>query len=495
MSYTFKKDLISNIIYNIRKIHVKKFGDVMKIYKGKITQVYPNSLAEELDLKVGDQIIEVNGKRLLDIIDLSFEFAEEEIELLIEHSNGEQELIAFDKDVDEELGVEFESSVFDGIRVCKNHCVFCFVDMIAPKMRKTLSIKDDDYRMSFLYGNFITLTNLTDNDFKRIEQFHLSPLFISVHTMNPKLRVEMLRTPLAAKISEHLDKIEAAGAEYHTQIVLCSGLNDGNELEFTISELIKRQPHILSLAIVPVGITKHRRDKFKLNQFDREGAIKVIDQVEVWQKKLRSEIGKTFIYLGDEFYFLANRKIPPDEFYDDYPQLDNGIGLTRSFITDWQNEVVNSVEYTKPIKIDVISGTSIADVLKNLANEAMIQKNNLIVRILPVVNEFFGSTVNVSGLLTGIDIINTLKSVKGSRDGILIPESALRNGEDIFLDDVTLNEIKNIFPTSKIEVVQSGAEFKRALMDFNSYHKFRNLEANYTWQSNAGYVKSDNKFF
>ena len=456
-------------------------------------RVQSNSLADEIGLQVGDSIIEINNHKLRDIIDLSFELADEEIELLVEHLNGEREIIAFDKDIDEELGVEFESAVFDGIQCCKNHCVFCFVDMIAPKMRKTLSIKDDDYRMSFLYGNFITLTNLKDSDYQRIKKFHLSPLFVSVHTINPELRVKMLRTPLAANISEHLDKLEAAGTDYHTQIVLCAGLNDGEELERTIKELVARRPNVLSLAIVPVGITKHRRDKFVLKQFDHDGAIKVIEQVEKWQKKLRKETGQTFVYLGDEFYFLANFEMPSKEYYDDFPQLDNGIGLTRSFISDWENEPSSENEYEESINIDVISGTSISSVLKKLSEEAVSIKKNLNVRILPVVNEYFGSTVNVSGLLTGVDIINTLKSVDDKRDGILIPESALRSGEDIFLDDVTLEELKNHFPNARVEPVQSGAEFKRALTDFHSYHKSRAEETNYMWQSNAGYVNSERR--
>ena len=456
-------------------------------------RVQSNSLADEIGLQVGDSIIEINNHKLRDIIDLSFELADEEIELLVEHLNGEREIIAFDKDIDEELGVEFESAVFDGIQCCKNHCVFCFVDMIAPKMRKTLSIKDDDYRMSFLYGNFITLTNLKDSDYQRIKKFHLSPLFVSVHTINPELRVKMLRTPLAANISEHLDKLEAAGTDYHTQIVLCAGLNDGEELERTIKELVARRPNVLSLAIVPVGITKHRRDKFVLKQFDHDGAIKVIEQVEKWQKKLRKETGQTFVYLGDEFYFLANFEMPSEEYYDDFPQLDNGIGLTRSFISDWENEPSSENEYEESINIDVISGTSISSVLKKLSEEAVSIKKNLNVRILPVVNEYFGSTVNVSGLLTGVDIINTLKSVDDKRDGILIPESALRSGEDIFLDDVTLEELKNHFPNARVEPVQSGAEFKRALTDFHSYHKSRAEETNYMWQSNAGYVNSERR--
>ena len=436
---------------------------------GIISKIAPNSLAEELELVAGDKIIEINGKKLRDIIDLSFEFADEEIEMLIEHADGEREIIEFEKDADEELGAEFESAVFDGIKRCKNHCVFCFVDMIAPNMRKTLSIKDDDYRMSFLYGNFITLTNLKDADFRRIKEYHLSPLFVSIHAMNPELRAQMLRTKLANQVSEQLDKLEQAGANYHTQVVLCRGLNDADELEYTISEIYKRRPKALSLAIVPVGITKYRHDKFEIKQFDRESAIQVISQVERWQEKSRQETGLTFVYLSDEFYFLAGREIPPEKFYDGYPQLDNGIGMTRSFISDWEGEPSNSNIYEEPIYIDVIAGTSVAPVLERLAAEVM-KIQNFKVRVLPVVNEFFGSKVNVSGLLTGTDIINKLKSTEGKRDGILIPKTALRSGEDIFLDDVTLEDLRAQFPEVKIEPVLTGADYKRALTDFYSYN-------------------------
>ncbi|WP_440330157.1 DUF512 domain-containing protein, partial [Mitsuokella multacida] len=282
-----------------------------KYYSGIILRVYPGSLAEELELVPGDKILEINGQGLRDIIDLSFAMADEEIDMLVEHADGEQEMISFEKEIDEELGVEFESAVFDGIRNCANHCYFCFVDMIAPNMRQSLSIKDDDYRLSFLYGNFVTMTNMGPNDFRRIKQFHLSPLFVSVQCMNPELRAQMLRCPGAAKIAEQLDNLEAAGADYHTQVVLCAGLNDGAELERTIREVVARRPHALSLAIVPVGITKYRTDPFPLHQFDAEGAARVIDEVEKWQKKIQEEEGRTFIYLGDELYFLAGRPVPP----------------------------------------------------------------------------------------------------------------------------------------------------------------------------------------
>ncbi len=432
----------------------------------RISKIYPGSLAEELELVIGDKILEINGKAPRDIIELSFQLAEEEIELLIEHADGDREIVGFEKDVDEELGAEFDSAVFDGIRRCKNHCVFCFVDMIAPHMRKTLSIKDDDYRLSFLYGNFITLTNLTDADFRRIKNFHLSPLYVSVHAMNPDVRAKMLRTPLAANIQKNLDRLENCGVEYHTQVVLCPGLNDGAELDYTIAEILKRRPHALSLAIVPVGVTKHRRDKFPLTQFDKNGAEKIIAQVEKIQKRLRAETGRTFLYLGDEFYFLAGKKIPPADFYDDFPQIENGIGMTRNFIEEFYAEknsaAQNFSQADKKITVDVISGTSFAEILKELAAEMTQQNFKLDVKILPVVNEFFGSTVNVSGLLTGGDIIGALKKNNRPRDKILIPATALRSGENVFLDDVTINDIKKIFP-AQIEPIRTGAEFFRAL--------------------------------
>ena len=219
---------------------VQESKNMSKYYPGIILRVYPGSLAEELELVPGDKILEINGQGLRDIIDLSFAMADEEIDMLVEHADGEQEMISFEKEIDEELGVEFESAVFDGIRNCANHCYFCFVDMIAPNMRQSLSIKDDDYRLSFLYGNFVTMTNMGPNDFRRIKQFHLSPLFVSVQCMNPELRAQMLRCPGAAKIAEQLDNLEAAGADYHTQVVLCAGLNDGAELERTIREVVAR---------------------------------------------------------------------------------------------------------------------------------------------------------------------------------------------------------------------------------------------------------------
>lgn len=465
----------------------KKDASNKAAHPGIILSVLPGSLAEELELVPGDRIVAVNGQELRDIIDLSFAMADETIELFVEHADGEQEIIEFEKELDEELGVEFESAVFDGIRTCANHCYFCFVDMIAPNMRSSLSVKDDDYRLSFLYGNFVTLTNMGPRDFERVKKYHLSPLFVSVQCMDPKLRSQMLRCPGAAKIASQLDRLRDAGAQYHTQVVLCAGLNDGEQLERTIREIVARRPYALSLAIVPVGLTKYRKDPFPLKQFDREGAARVIDQVEKWQHRMQQEEGRTFVYLGDEFYFLAGRAVPGSEFYDGFPQLDNGIGLTRSFINDWEAEDMPATAYAEPVYLDVVTGMAVAPVIRALAES--VQLKNMHIRIVPVENVHFGPAVNVSGLLTAQDILKTLQSLPGPRTGILLPEPALRAGEDIFLDDMTLGEFAAHFPGVRTEPVQSGADFKRALLDWPHYHKNRKGENAYMWQSNAGYTK------
>jgi len=290
---------------------------------------------------------------------------------------------------------------------------------------------------------------LTEKDFRRIKNFHLSPLFVSIHSMNPELRAKILRTPRGAKIHEQLDELERAGVEYHTQVVLCKDLNDGAELDYTIEEIFKRRPHALSLAIVPVGVTKYRRDKFLLKQFDKNSAAKVIAQVEAWQKKSRAETGRTFVYLGDEFYFLAEKNFPPAEFYDDFPQIENGIGMTRNFIDEFNSLTAKS--YQLSAKIDVVSGTSFAKVLKKLVDAPNV-------KILPVENKFFGERVNVSGLLTGGDIINALRG--GRRDLILIPATALKAGEEKFLDDVTVDDLRKIFAPAKVLPIRNGFDLK-----------------------------------
>lgn len=453
---------------------------------GIISAIHAGSLAEELELVPGDKIISVNEQELTDIIDLSFALADEDIEMLIEHENGEQEIIAFSKDIDEELGAEFESAVFGKIRQCANNCYFCFVDQVAPDMRDSLYIKDDDYRLSFLYGNFVTMTNMGPRDLERIEKLHLSPLYISVHTTNPKLRGEMLRTKRAELIMQQLEQLNQANVEYHTQIVLCPGLNDGAELDRTISDIIKMRPFAQTLGIVPVGLTKFRENCYPLTTFDAEGARKVIEQVEIWQDKMRKETGKAFVYLSDEFYLMAGVPLPSADKYDGFPQLDNGIGLTRNFIEQWKETQIKEDNYQEKLKLDVICGKSAGKVITKLVADLTI--NNLEANVLALENDFFGHEVTVTGLLTGQDIIKNLEKTKSGRDGIIIPACALRSGEDIFLDDYTLEDIKKAFPNEVVKVASDAITLKNLLADWHNINCER-AKAIYTWQSNASYTK------
>jgi putative radical SAM enzyme (TIGR03279 family) len=463
------------------------------MYQGKIIKIAAGSLAEELGLVIGDKILEINNIKLHDIIDVSFAFADEAIDMLVEHEDGEQEMLSFDKDYDEELGVEFQSAVFNGIRRCANHCYFCFVDQVAPNMRDSLYIKDDDYRMSFLYGNFVTLTNMGEADFHRIGQYHLSPLFVSIQATNPELRAQMLRCKRAAMLGSQLDRLQEADVEFHGQVVLCPGLNDGPELERTIRDITARQPHAKSLAIVPVGLTKFRgKDCYPLRVFNAAEAAQVIDQVRPWQEKMRQETGTTFIYLGDEFYFLAHRPLPPAEEYDGFPQLSNGIGLARNFLEEWRKKQEESpaAEKIEPLYLEVVSGTSVADMMQELADS--IDLPGLHVRVIGVENKFFGPSVNVSGLLTGQDIIAALQQETVESDGkhgIILPECALRTGENVFLDDYTLQDVARAFPGVRIETVQGGADFYQALAHWQDYHSACLAEAEFMWQSNAAYTK------
>lgn len=468
---------------------------------GRILKIYPGSLAEELELVPGDKLLEINGIKLRDIIDVSFTFADEEIEMLVEHEDGQQEVYEFDKDYDEELGVEFESAVFDGIRHCANNCLFCFVDQVAPDMRESLNIKDDDYRMSFLYGNFITMTNMVDVDFQRIKQYHLSPLFVSVQCTNPELRERLLRCRTAGNLAAQLDKLEAADVEYHTQIVLCRDLNDGEELERSLRDIVARQPHALSVAIVPVGLTRFRQDCYPLKSFDKESAARVVEQVEAYQRQQREKDGRTFIYLADEFYLLAGRELPPAEYYDGFPQLDNGIGLARNFMEEFAAAVAeaddskaalaahkqqDNRDNRAKLRLAVVSGTSISPLMAELAES--ISGAGEQVTMVPVPNHHFGTTVNVSGLLTAKDMLTALQDVAGKVDGILIPESALRTGDNVFLDDVSLSDFCARLPC-RVETVGSGREYFHALTDWENYSGVGDTAASYMWQSNAAYTK------
>jgi putative radical SAM enzyme (TIGR03279 family) len=409
-------------------------------YKGLIARVVPDSIAEELKLQAGDTLLQVNGQPVQDIIDLSFALADDTVELLVEKTNGEQEVLEIEKEYDEDLGLEFESAVFDQVRRCANRCIFCFVDQMAPGMRESLYVKDDDYRLSFLYGNFVTLTNLTEQDLDRIRRFHLSPLYVSVHATDGKVREKMLNHRYAGRILEQLHMLMEYGIELHTQVVLCPGINDGKILEKTISDLYALYPQVLSMAIVPVGLSRFRDNCFPLEVFSAEQARQVIAQVVTWQKKCRKETGETFVYLADEFYLSAGEPVPDYELYDQFPQLENGIGMVRSFLHEWEEAGAVDGRYSEPHAIDVVCGLSAHKILQPLLESISVP--NLSIRVIPVENVFFGPQITVSGLLTGQDVLHTLQQQSGGRSGVIVPGVALRKGENIFLDNKSCDDLE-----------------------------------------------------
>lgn len=403
------------------------------------------SLAEREGLQPGDRIVSVNDRAVGDIIDLTFALSDEQIHMLVRDSLGNTHAHYFQKRFDESLGISMESAVFDHIRQCTNKCTFCFIDQMPRGMRESLYVKDDDYRMSFLYGNFITLTNMNDDDFSRIRRLHLSPLYVSVHTTNGALRQKMMTNPRAAEIRPLLERlIRECGVDVHTQIVLCPHVNDGKELDDTLSYLYSLMPSVLSVAIVPVGLSKFRDRLAPLTAFDEAGARRTIRQVEKWQDRARKEYGRSFVYLGDEFYFTAHLPMPPSAWYDGYNNIEDGIGMVRKFEDDWKAfkaPAAPRLEGTKRIVIPC--GTLIGDWLKKVTGSLAIP--GLTVEVLPVENDHFGHGVHVTGLLTAEDMTRAIKGLPYRPDGIIIPGVTLRKGEAVFLDDVTLPDFTKQF--------------------------------------------------
>ncbi|WP_407922236.1 DUF512 domain-containing protein [Anaerosporomusa subterranea] len=430
--------------------------------QGIIATVRPGSLAARLGLTAGDRLLSVNGQSPEDLIDLSFAVADSRFTLAVEKLDGTKETHQVRKGRHDDLGIEFESAVFDQVRCCANRCIFCFVDQMPAGMRQSLYVKDDDYRLSFLYGNFVTLTNLGPRDLDRIRRLHLSPLYVSVHATDGEVRASMLNNKRASQIMKQINELVSFGTELHAQIVLCPGINDGAVLEKSFRDLYALSPSVLSLAIVPVGLTRYRQDCHSLSGFTADGAAAVINQVENWQAACREETGESFVYLADEFYLAAGRTVPAYDLYADFPQLENGVGLVRCFLDEWEKTELTA-SYDQPLCIDVVCGVSAAKIIGPLLADWTVP--NLTVRLLPVENKFFGPSITVTGLLTGSDILAALQASDKPGDGVIIPGIALRKGENIFLDDMTLEEFERQLG-SPVRAAHFAADLKQCLADW-----------------------------
>lgn len=405
----------------------------------EICRVSADSIGEELGICPGDRLVSINGRLIKDILDYQYLSADDYLELELIKSDGEQWVIEIEKDYSESLGLEFDEVLFDKIRPCINKCIFCFVDQLPEGMRESLYVKDDDYRLSFLFGNFITLTNLSKRDWDKLLEMRLSPLYVSVHSTDPDIREKMLGTPRARNIMDELARLKQNGFEIHTQIVLCPGINDGIHLAETVESLASLWPSVRSVGIVPVGLTGYRAGLASLTPVSEKEAGYLIQTVQGWQDVFRRKIKTGFVYLADEFFIRAGQDVPADEYYDDYPQLENGIGLARSFLEDFEaglSQLKRPVQ-TQPT-VNLVCGQSAAAVLAIIAER--LNRKGFSVRLVPVTNNYFKGGVTVTGLLTGDDLKKQLAhTYAGQR--VLIPGVMLRDGKSVFLDDVSVDEL------------------------------------------------------
>ncbi len=405
----------------------------------EITYVRDESIGAEMEIEPGDILLSINHHPIDDILDYQFHSQEETLLLEIRKINQEIWQLDIEKDFDEDLGFEFGGIVFDKMKGCVNRCIFCFVDQLPRHMRHSLYVKDDDYRYSFLYGNFITLTNLSEADWQKIETMHLSPLYVSVHCMQGELRAQMLANRRAANIKADLQRLREAHIEVHTQIVLCPGINDGSILQETIEQLAELHPAVQSVGIVPVGLTGHRGKLPLIDPVNPELARTLTELAAHYQQRFRKELDLGFVYLADEFYLRAGEPLPGAEYYDDYCQLENGIGLSRLLLQEFAELEGQLPDAIEPREVYAITGLSAVPVLHKIIDRLQIIAG-LAVQLIPVENRYFGGGVNVTGLLTGSDIIGVLGSNYEGKT-VLLPEVMLRDGQHIFLDDTTIDDI------------------------------------------------------
>ncbi len=424
-----------------------------------IKKVLPGSIAEEMEIQPGDKILQISGADIEDIFDYQFLIQDDYIEVLVEKQDGEQWLLEVDKEFDEDLGIEFENGLMDDYRSCHNKCIFCFIDQMPKGMRDTLYFKDDDSRLSFLQGNYVTLTNMSDHDIDRIIRYNLSPINISFQTTNPLLRCIMLNNRFAGESLKKVDRLFEAGIYMNGQIVLCKGINDGAELERSISDLTKYLPLLESVSVVPVGLSRYREGLYPLESFNKEDAKKVLEIIHKWQDKLYPEYGLHFIHASDEWYLLAEEELPEADNYDDYIQYENGVGMLRMLMDEVAEAIVLAKERgvlpcTRKREISLATGYLAYPYIKRFAEQVMELCEGLKVHVYAIRNDFFGEKITVSGLITGQDIVKQLKN-QPLGEVLYLPENILRSGEDVFLDDFTLSDVQNSLQVP-LDIVKSN---------------------------------------
>jgi putative radical SAM enzyme (TIGR03279 family) len=428
-----------------------------------ISKVYNNSIADEIGIEIGDLLISINDQPIQDIIEYKFLMSDEYLEVEIQKKNGEIYIYEIEKEYDDDLGIEFTNPIIDKAKSCKNKCVFCFIDQLPKGMRETLYFKDDDSRLSFLQGNFVTLTNMSEEDIENIIKYRISPINISVHTTNPELRQKMIKNKFAGKVYDIMKRLASEGIEMNCQVVLCPGYNDKEELTRTISDLRNLYPYVNSMAVVPVGITKHRENLPNLEIFNKETANETINQVHEIQKKYLDELGTRFVFLSDEFYIIANRELLKYDEYEGFIQFENGVGMISKLereIIDYLNEL-NDNNISK--EVSIATGHSAYEFIKQMAKIIMNKFNNVKINVYKITNNFFGETITVSGLITASDIIDQLQN-KDLGDALYITRSMLKADEEIFLDNITLEELEEKLNVKVIPCLNEGKDFVDKLL-------------------------------
>lgn len=435
----------------------------MKKHEHIVKSLMPGGIGEELGIEPGDKLLAINGNEIQDVFDYYYYEESEQLLLLIEKPDGEEWELEIEKDEDESLGIEFDQSLMDEYRSCRNKCMFCFIDQMPKGMRETLYFKDDDSRLSFLQGNYITLTNMSDHDVERIVKYRLEPINISFQTTNPELRCKMLHNRFAGEALKKVDILYRGQIEMNGQIVLCKGVNDGEELERTIRDLTGYLPYLKSVSIVPVGLTKYRDGLYPLEPFTKEDAREVLSVIHRWQEKIYQEHGIHMIHAGDEWYVLAEEEVPEEERYDGYLQLENGVGMMRLLFNEVQEALSAVTGDGRQREISLATGRLMYPYIGKILEEIRKKFPNITTHLYAIRNDFFGERITVSGLITGQDLTGQLKGQPlGER--LLLPCNMLKIGEPVFLDDFTLEEVENSLQVKTYIVKSSGQDLLDAVI-------------------------------